>query len=421
MPLFEYEIENLGGQRQSGSIDAGTLAEAASRLSATGCRVVRLSAGSPVAVADPAPQPVQTAPYAGPIRSIPATFRQVPKAELREFFGQLRPMVHAGVDLTQAFDTLAHQMREPALRAASIDLRDSVRPGQSIAGVLDRYPLVFPSNVRRLINAGERGGYLVNAIDQVLDLLVPDIAQRRINYAVIRYLLGLTVGVIFVVFGSSLMGGPGSYNPGDDGPSRHRASSPPPNLNPSWTIGSAVLLVGGLYLIWVVARRAMANPVTAARWQRIGYQTPILGGILSGRAQARFVRNFGMGIQSGLTAAESVELGADACGNEGLRERLLPAAAEIRRGVPLDVALANTKALDPVVVESLATGRVAGAVPAMAGYAANKVDERAKVLLGVATVVGLILLRYFLRHAMFGHWGFGIPHIPDHRPHLGGP
>jgi type IV pilus assembly protein PilC len=90
------------------------------------------------------------------------------KVALARFTRNLGTMIHAGVPILQSLDIVAETTGNVVLTRAVLDVKESVRQGESLAGPLKNHP-VFPPMVQQMMSVGEDTG--------ALDTMLAKIAQ----------------------------------------------------------------------------------------------------------------------------------------------------------------------------------------------------------------------------------------------------
>ena len=90
------------------------------------------------------------------------------KVALSRFTRTLALLLRAGVPVLQALDIVADTTGNEVLGRAALDVKDSVRSGESMAAPLARYE-VFPPMVVQMIGVGEDTGALDAMLDKVSD------------------------------------------------------------------------------------------------------------------------------------------------------------------------------------------------------------------------------------------------------------
>lgn len=90
------------------------------------------------------------------------------KVALSRFTRTLALLLRAGVPVLQALDIVAETTGNEVLTRATLDVKDSVRSGESMASPLQRHG-VFPPMVVQMISVGEDTGALDAMLDKVSD------------------------------------------------------------------------------------------------------------------------------------------------------------------------------------------------------------------------------------------------------------
>jgi type IV pilus assembly protein PilC len=90
------------------------------------------------------------------------------KIALSRFSRTLSLLLRAGVPVLQALDIVADTTGNEVIGRAALDVKDSVRSGESMAGPLGRHN-VFPPMVVQMIAVGEDTGQLDAMLDKVGD------------------------------------------------------------------------------------------------------------------------------------------------------------------------------------------------------------------------------------------------------------
>ncbi len=92
----------------------------------------------------------------------------VQKIALARFTRNFAAMLRAGVPILQSLDIVGEVSGNIVVEKAAIDVRESVRRGNSIAGPLGQHP-VFPAMVVQMMAVGEDTGALDTMLDKVAD------------------------------------------------------------------------------------------------------------------------------------------------------------------------------------------------------------------------------------------------------------
>ncbi len=434
MPVFEYKAKDQEGRAVSGTLFGGSLDAAASDLARRGYEVELLefaqSAGDPIPAEFGAPRgidaPRQQASDAGAVERSPGEratgvaseeppiedpllqqrsriiteivgplVLAVPLSALLFFFRQLATMLHAGVGLVQSLDTLTSQTADPRLKAIVRELKEHALAGRPITAGLQRYPEVFTPLMVSLIRVGEEMGTMDQSLRLTAGYIEREIELRNLYRRVTFYPKLVIVASILIIFGANAL--IGSLAPGAPGLSS-------PLTSPAAWIILAPLIIGGFLFF----RVGVKNPQVRRTYDEILQAIPYLGTTIRQLAMAKFGRAFGTMYAGGVSLPRAVKLAADSCGNEYLRAKMYPAAADIQEGGGVTDAFAKTGAFSPIVLDMTRTGETTGNLDQMLIKTAEFYEEEADVrsrqtgllfgvvcLLIVAVYIGYVVISFY--------------------------
>jgi type IV pilus assembly protein PilC len=109
---------------------------------------------------------------------------------------------------------------------------------------------------------------------------------------------------------------------------------------------------------------------------------PILGGILSKTAIARFTRTLGTLISAGVPILDAINITKETCGNEVYSRALTKVHDSIREGESMADPLRATKVCDAIVVNMVDVGEETGDLDKMLIKVADNYDNDVDVLVG---------------------------------------
>jgi type II secretory pathway component PulF len=114
-------------------------------------------------------------------------------------------LLETGVSLHQALRELRVQESHPGVAAVLDAVSDSVLEGQPLSAALQRHPELFPPTYVNLVSAGERGGFLPQVLQQLLEM--DEKAERlratiasALSYPAFLIVFSLAV-IVFVLVG----------------------------------------------------------------------------------------------------------------------------------------------------------------------------------------------------------------------------
>ncbi len=102
--------------------------------------------------------------------------------DLMMFFRQLSTLINSGLSIYSALENLGPRTSNRALRTAASEMREAAKGGGAISAVMLKYPRVFPGHVAAMVAAGETGGFLEIALDELARVYEQNVALYRTSW-----------------------------------------------------------------------------------------------------------------------------------------------------------------------------------------------------------------------------------------------
>lgn len=411
MPTFEYQAIDASGVAVSGNAIGASLETVLSDLGRRGFTVEKISVakllndpladvvGIPTANTNrtnAAPPQEHSRSDAGQFAGAAAgpsgrsyvqtnvvgpVFMRAPLPVVGFFFRQLGTMQNAGVPIVQSLETLASQQRDPRMKPLVDDLSARVKAGWSISSGLERYPETITPVMLSLVRVGEEGGFLADALAMVADYIDREIHLRNMYKRATFYpKLVLVASFIIIGVANTIIA---SVAPG-----AHGLSSP---LSFGTWMALGILGLG----IWLFLRVGLSNPQIKYTFDGFVLRLPVLGYTMHQLAMAKFGRAFGAMYKAGVPLTKALPLAADSCGNEHLRQRMLPFLRGVEGGGGIFETLSRTGAFSPIVLDMIGTGEKTGNMEQMVVKVSEYYEgeaEAKQMALAAFTGVALIVL-----------------------------
>lgn len=407
MPIFEYAGRDAQGQPIRGTAVGATLEAVANDLSQRGVSVdtLRIAAAPGDPLQSHPPGAAQTLPPGAQAADIPngPAWRAVRLEDLHFFFRQLYAMMNAGVNPVAALQTLASQTRSSRLASALMDLRTQALAGKGLAVGMELHRDVFSPLMIAITRAGETGGFLVEAIRQIADYIERDIALRnRIRQVTFYPKLVIVASIVIILVTNAILASLGTQS---------RLSSPLTSVS-TWLILAPLLIGVALFFRYPAKRRDVQAAI-----QQLVLRLPWFSSISHGFAMAKFGRAFGALYRAGVPMPEALRMAADACGNEALRIRILPAAQSLEAGLGVTEAFRRTGAFTPIALDMAAAGEATGSMDETLAKMAEYYEEEGKVRSEqTATVLGVVaflIVAVYVATIVFGFYASRLQGLMD--------
>jgi len=288
---------------------------------------------------------------------------------------QLATMIGAGLSLLRALTILVEQTENKALAAVLSEVRGDVETGRAFSAGLGRHPKVFPPIMINMVKAGEVGGFLDETLVAIAENFEKEVALRgkvksAMTYPVVVFfiaILGVSVMLIFIVpiFASmfSNLGGELPF-----------ATQILVMLSNILKFGAPFIIIGIIaFVMWW--RKHKHDRAVREKVEPLYLKAPVFGSLVQKIAVARFSRNFGAMISSGVPILQALDIVGQASGNVVIESATRAVQESVRRGDSLAGPLSQHKVFPPMVVQMIAVGEDTGALDAMLDKIADFYDQ----------------------------------------------
>ncbi len=382
MATFAYEAMNSSGQEVKEEIEANDSAEAIAKIRGKGYfpTKVREKAGKKAVKKKKGEKETQTA-----TRKLPISIGGVPRKQLVTFTRQLSTLQDAGLPILRSLQILEDQQKPGLLKAIIGGVADEVEGGGTLSDACSKYPKAFDKLYVNMIAAGEAGGVLDLILQRLADFMEKAAKLKKKVIGAMIYpavVISIAVGVvsmimIFVIpkfedifrdFKTELPGITKLLLV------MSRWFAPPTN---GWAYIVASPIIWGLFI------KLVKMSESGKYWvDKIKLKIPILGGILSKTAIARFTRTLGTLISAGVPILDAINITKETCGNEVFTKALGKVHDAIREGESFADPLRASKVCDAIVVNMVDVGEETGDLDKMLIKVADNYDNDVDILVG---------------------------------------
>ncbi len=309
------------------------------------------------------------------------------RRELAIVFRSIAALVSAGVPVERAV-AASEAVARGALREVLAECRGQLRAGRSVAQALEGARGVVPALVTGMLRAGERGGQLGRALEQVATHLEQEADLRaRVQQALAYPLLLLVAGTASVLMIGTLVVPKFASVLADIGEEL-------PASTRMLLASSSFISSHGLLLAAFAAAAAWAlgswirKPEGGLSWDRLLLSTPVVGTVRHTLATARVSRALSGMLHSAMPMLPALDAARDAAGDRAVAERLGRARERVAEGQALTSALERERALSGSALQLFAVGESSGQLATMSGRAGDLAAQEAER--GLHTLVGLL-------------------------------
>jgi type IV pilus assembly protein PilC len=358
---FEYKVRDSAGNLKTGKLDAETQAQVASKLKGMGYAPLSITQ------ANSGMNKELTIPGLGS--------KKVKLKDLAVFSRQFATMINSGLSLLRALTILTEQTESKELARVLGEVRNDIETGSSLSVAMAKHPEVFPPLMVNMCRAGEVGGFLDLVLMQIAENYEAEVKLRGKVKSAMTYPVVVFVMAILAVVGMLLFIVPVFEAMFKD----LGAALPLPTrflvfLSGQMKILLPLALVGGIVFL-IVWKRIKRDEKVRGFVDPLKLKIPVFGNLFQKIALARFARNLGTMLKSGVPILQSLDIVADTCGNIVLTRAVRDVQESVRTGESLTQPLSQHPVFPSMVVQMMAVGEDTGALDTMLGKIAEFYDQ----------------------------------------------
>jgi type IV pilus assembly protein PilC len=358
---YEYAVRDRAGKVVTGRIDADSPAQVASKLKSMGYAPLKIAA-------------VGNSGLKKEI-NLPRLGGKVKLKELAVFSRQFATMINSGLSMLRALSILEEQQPNKTFAEVIGELRAEVEGGSALSTSMAKHPDIFQPLMINMIRAGEVGGFLDQVLVQIADNYEAEVKLRGKVKSAMTYPVAVLVMAILLTIAMLLFVVPTFAklfsDLGGDLPAPTQLLVTLSDFLKVALVPLILLSIIG-FVIWVRVKhtdgvREFVDPIKL--------KTPVFGQLFRKIALARFCRNLGTMLSSGVPILQSLDIVADTSGNKVITHAVRDIGESVRRGESLTQPLSQHPVFPPMVVQMLAVGEDTGALDAMLRKIADFYDQ----------------------------------------------
>jgi type IV pilus assembly protein PilC len=357
---FKYAVRDRGGHLVQGELAAETEAALVQRLKSMGYAPVSIE---------------QTGGGMKTEIKIPGFGPKVKLKDLAIFSRQFATMINAGLSLMRALSILAEQSENPELARVNAEVRNEVEAGQSLSSAMGKFPKVFPPLMVNMCKAGEIGGFLDAVLVQIAENYEAEVKLRSKIKSAMTYpivvgciaIIAMTIMLTFVVPSfASIFSSLGTPLP--------KPTQILVDISKWMKFLLPLGVIGGISgtITWKRIRHREGVRRVVDPWK---LKVPVFGMLFSKVAIARFARNLGTMIKSGVPILQALDIVAETTGNWTITAAVNDIQESVRQGESLTQPLSQHDVFPPMVVQMMSVGEDTGALDTMLAKIAEFYDQ----------------------------------------------
>jgi type IV pilus assembly protein PilC len=357
---YQYSVRDRAGKLVTGSLTADSEALVVQRLKAMGY--------APLSV---------TAQNGGMKKEIkiPGFGGKVKLKEISIMARQFATMINAGLSLLRALTILTEQTENKVLAGVLGTVRNEVEAGNALSAALGKHPRIFPPLMVNMTKAGEVGGFLDSVMLQIADNYESEVKLKAKIKSAMTYPIVVLCIAVLAVFGMLLFVVPTFTKMFKQlGGKLPLPTQILVDISNSLTLLLPVVVIGFIAFV-IIWGRVKLTPQVRNVVDPLKLKLPVFGNLFKKVAIARFSRNLGTMMKSGVPILQSLDIVADTTGNVILARAVRDIQKSIREGESITSPLANHAVFPPMVAQMMAVGEDTGALDAMLVKIAEFYDQ----------------------------------------------
>ena len=307
--------------------------------------------------------------------SLPGIRKGVKLKDLAVMSRQFATMINSGLSLLRALSILEEQTDNPKLGSVLGQVRVQVESGASLSAALAQHPHIFPPLMVNMTRAGEVGGFLDEVMVQIAENYESEVRLRgkikaAMTYPVVVFVIAILAVVAMLLFivptFAAMFESLGGELPA---PTRLLVLMSDV-LRTFFPIILVVLIAGGI--TW---GRIKNKPGVRAKVDPLKLRLPVFGPLFQKLALARFSRNLGTMMHSGVPILQALDIVADTTGNVVVGDAIRDVQESVRQGESIAAPLERHPVFPAMVVQMLSVGEDTGALDTMLHKIAEFYDD----------------------------------------------
>jgi type IV pilus assembly protein PilC len=348
---YEYKVRDAAGSMKTGTLTAESPTQVATKLKQMGY--------APLSI---------TQKNAGMQKelSIPGFGKKkVRLKDLAVFSRQFATMINSGLSLLRALNILTEQTENAELARVLGEVRNDIETGNSLSSAMGKHPDTFPPLMVNMCRAGEVGGFLDSVLMQIATNYEAEVKLRGKVKAAMTYPVVVLCIALLAVVGMLLFIVPTFAKLfktlGGTLPLPTRILVMMSQSLKIAIIPLIIMIFVGLRVWKKVKRTQRVRDVV----DPLKLKLPVFGDLIQKIALARFARNLGTMLRSGVPILQSLDIVADTTGNVVLERATRAVQESVRTGESLSGPLTEHPVFPPMVVQMMAVGEDTGALDTM--------------------------------------------------------
>lgn len=416
MAQFSYKARRRSGEVVLGSLEVPDRAAALLQIERLGLFPVTVEAAKGSASVKPEAaaerQPGRAAILPPALREILHRQRKPKLQELATFTQQLSNLLHSGMPLTVALNSMTHLESKGISAEVSRQLKQDVMEGRSLSDAMAKQRLIFSDLYVNMVRAGEQSGALGEVLKRLSDHYerFAEVQQKFVSSLIYPAVVAC-VGVAIIIFFMSYM--LPKFMSIFEG---MQVQLPPATqmliglsrlFSGYWWLMLLVLLAG-----FVLFKRYQSSDAGKRAIDSWKLRAPVVGRVIKLNLYGQFARTLATLLQNGVPVLTALKITEEVIPNRIIKEAIAKTREEVTDGKTIAQPLARSKIFPQLMIDLIKIGEETGDVPGALQNLANTYENELAIGLRVMTnliepamiivmAVGVGFLLFSVLSAMF--------------------
>jgi type II secretory pathway component PulF len=319
------------------------------------------------------------------IRSALTQKRKPKLQELATFTQQMANLLHSGMPLTVALNSMTHLESKGISADVSKELKQDVMEGRSLSDSMAKQPRIFSDLYVNMVRAGESSGALVEVLRRMADHFERFAqVQSKFTSALVYPAFVAVVGIALVFFFMSYML--------PKFMSIFQGMNVPMPIMTQILIGISNLfsrywwlILGVVLAIIIIFKRFQASEEGRKKIDHWKMNAPVFGKVIKLNLFGQFARTLSTLLENGVPVLTALKITEQILPNTILKEAISKTREEVTDGKTIAQPLARSKVFPQLMVDLVKIGEDTGDVPGALKNVADTYENELALALKVVT------------------------------------
>jgi type II secretory pathway component PulF len=392
MPQFSYKARRRSGEVVEGMLEVADRSAALIQIERLGLFPVAVDAakaGAAMAAAAERSGPRQKTDWKSllppTLRAALSRKRKPKLQELATFTQQLANLLHSGMPLTVALNSMTHLESKGIAAEVSRELRQDVMEGRSLSDAMMKQPRIFSDLYVNMVRAGESSGALVEVLRRMADHFERFAqVQAKFTSALIYPAFVAVVGIgIMFFFMTYMLPRFMSIFQGMNVPlpmiTQMLVSLSHLFANYWW------LMLGIIFVFIILFKRFQSSKEGRRKLDEWKMKMPLFGKVIKLNLFGQFARTLSTLLENGVPVLTALKITEQIISNVMVKEAIAKTREEVTDGKTIAQPLARSKIFPQLMVDLVKIGEDTGDVPGALKNVADTYENELSIALRVLT------------------------------------